>query len=69
MSESFIMSKYYIIMLAKLKGLLNFIKLIKFLEPWDNISKHVQEIFYYLEKNCLPPNPKAFVSNFQFKVK
>ena len=57
------MPDYCLITLAKSEELWNLIELIKFLKPWYNISKYVQEIFQYLEKNCLLLISEAFVPN------
>lgn len=69
MSKSLIMPDGCLIVLAKLKELLNLIELIKFLEPWHNVSKYTQEIFQFLKKNCLPLVLKALIFNFLSKAK
>ena len=58
-----------LVALVKSEGLLNITELIEFLEPWHDISKYAQEIFYCLEKNCLHLNPEASVPNLLSKAK
>lgn len=57
--ESLVLPDYCLITLAKSKGLSNLTELIKFLASWYSISKYIQEIFHYLEKNCLSLNSNA----------
>ena len=51
MPESLVMPDCCLIALAKSRGLLNFTELIKFLEPWHDVSKHAEEILHCLKKN------------------
>ena len=59
MLKSLVLPYCCLVALAKSEGLSNLTELIKFLEPWHSVSKHAQEIFHCLKKNCLPLDSNA----------
>ena len=59
MLESLVLPDCFLVALAKSDRLSNVTELIKFLEPWHGVSKHAQEIFHCLEKNCPPLDSNA----------
>lgn len=68
MPKSLVMPNCYLVTLVKSVKLLNITELIEFLKPWYGIFKYVQEIFYYLEKNCSLPNLEAPIPNLLSKA-
>lgn len=59
MSKNFVLPNCHLVALAKFERLSNLTELIKFLEFWHGVFKHVEEIFDCPEKNCPPLDSNA----------